>query len=263
MRCTLCKKELPLFEGIYDTRMIMVCEVCAEEEGIPLLRKPSSQQIERSKESLGVRERMERMSGMRRDTTPISDEQAVVQSALSRLKAPVKKEQHPEVLDNYYWQVNISRRRKKMTLSQVAEQTGISSDVLESIERGQIPEDFQSVFLRLESFFGVKLLKVRPAQVLTVEQRRDNEEDILASVREKMDLRERGVEPEVEKVVGRSRGESSKSVDSIMSKPKGEFTLNDAIERKKRFEVRKRHAIEKSKSDSLIGEEIDLDLDEV
>ncbi len=115
MRCIVCKKgcqEVELYNGILEDGMVMVCSVCADEEKIPIIKKPSESQLDKADIRYSVRERMERMSGMR-ETTEISKEQTALQGNLAKLRAPPKKEQHADVLDNYYWTLNIARRRKK------------------------------------------------------------------------------------------------------------------------------------------------------
>ena len=51
MRCAVCKREsdeVKLFEGILKAEMIRICEECADAEGVPLVRKPSEQQLQKA-----------------------------------------------------------------------------------------------------------------------------------------------------------------------------------------------------------------------
>jgi len=61
MRCTICKKtseEIKLYSGIKESEMIMICEDCAESEGVPIIKKPSELQLDKADERYSVRERM-------------------------------------------------------------------------------------------------------------------------------------------------------------------------------------------------------------
>ena len=263
MRCTVCKRdsdEVRLFEGILNAEMVMTCAGCAEKEGIPLIQKPSDEQLEKANERYSVRERMEKLSGMR-DTTEISDEQMVTQGNLAKLKIPPKKQYHDEVLDNYYWTLNIARRRKKLSIGQLAGLIKIEANILQSIEKGKIPEDFKEIFLKLESFLGIKLLKNHEKKINFV-MNQDEEKEIFKSVREKMG------NPELDKT---SSEEKKKAVDQIS---KGEFdfskrdslkdvSLNDLIERKKAREKKKVKKKVQIQTDAMLGDDIDLDVDEL
>jgi len=260
MRCAICKKEgdeVELFEGIHNAEIIMTCAYCSDNEGIPIVKRPSQEQIEQSKKTYSVRERMEIMSGMRK-TTSISDEQSIIQGNLAKLKMPEAKQTHPDIFDNYYWQVNMGRRRKKITLNQMASQTGISSEVIESIEKGKIPQDHKNVFLKLELFLGIKLLKIRP-QKMTLTQMINEEKEILARVKQKMDSKS------VDWEEGHRREKVERIIDDNFDfsdrKHLQEVTLNDLIDMKRRKEKKEKEHLEKSKKDSMIGDEIDLELE--
>ena len=105
-RCKICKKPndiVELFEGIFDNEMIMVCESCADEEKIPILKKPSRSQLDVADKRYSVRERMERMSGMADRRSELSKDQLIVQNNINLLKQVPVKETHEDVVDNYYW----------------------------------------------------------------------------------------------------------------------------------------------------------------
>ena len=43
MKCTICKKtseEVQLFNGIMESDMVMICEDCAEDQKVPIIKKP-------------------------------------------------------------------------------------------------------------------------------------------------------------------------------------------------------------------------------
>lgn len=161
MLCDICKKQFnegELYQGVLEDSVVKVCNFCAESENIPIIKKPTSEQLKNADKSYSVRERMERMAGIR-NVTDISSDQNTVQRNLSRLRIPDKKQINNEVIYDYNWQIKIARRRKKMTPLQLANQTGIDLKTIESIEQGKLPKNFREILPRLENLFGIKLLK--------------------------------------------------------------------------------------------------------
>jgi len=99
MRCTICKKtseEIKLYSGIKESEMIMICEDCAESEGVPIIKKPSELQLDKADERYSVRERMERISGMH-ESTERKNSTFITQGNLAKLRIPPKKEYHEDV----------------------------------------------------------------------------------------------------------------------------------------------------------------------
>ncbi len=92
MKCVICGKsdeETYLQEGIHDGKIVVVCNGCAEFENIPLIKKPSEEQLQRADEKFSVRERMERLSGLRKDV--LTQEQLLANQNLKRMKLPQQK----------------------------------------------------------------------------------------------------------------------------------------------------------------------------
>ena len=266
MRCSICKREdseVDLLEGISPRGMVRICISCSEVEGMPTIKKPTNEQIATLKDSRSVRQRMEDLSGPRK-RTDISQEQTVVQRNLSRLRMPEKKQYHEEVLDDYYWTLNMARRRQKLTLSQLSERVGIDVNVLASIERGKIPKDFGEIFLKLESFFNVRFLKNHNAKVkfsrIVDEEKRilsavqkkiehsdtDEDDNFLKEVQEKREIL-RGIEKEDTNFPKRDKFEN--------------VTLSDLVDMKKEREQKARRRRTKIQTDAMISDEIELGLE--
>lgn len=265
MRCTICKKtsdEIQLFSGILDTDMVMVCEACAESEGIPIIRKPSETQLNQANKRYSVRERMERISGVR-NKTEISEESMITQGNLAKLRAPPKKQKHEAVLDNYYWILGMSRKRKKITLNHLANKMGVTPEIIRKIERGQLPENFEELFVKLEAYLGIKLLRVQTSKVNFVRNNRDAENEILEKVKMKMKdsprgelLREDEKSEQLEKL---EKGE----LDLSKRKTLFNLTLNDLVDIKKRREARIAKRKAKEDEDAMIGDDLDVEIEEL
>lgn len=256
MRCAVCKKtdeEAILYPGISRAEMINVCEDCAEDQKIPIIKKPSVNQLSRADKTYSVRERLDRMSG-RRDQGEISKDQLITQRNLSKLKMPKQKELHPEVEDNYYWTLSMARKRSKMTLSQMAKKADVSAYTIQEIEKGILPKNFKEVLPRLESALGIKLLKIREPEISFTRKNPDREKEILAAVRKKMDNPEEELEEdeEIESVAEKIEKEE---IRLSQRKNIQDVTLNDLIDRKRAREKYK----QKIKQDEMMGDEIDLE----
>ena len=258
-RCTICKKtsdETQLFEGIYNAEMVNICEACAESEGIPLIKKPSELQLDKADENYSVRERMERMSGMHK-TTEISDDQIVTQGHLAKLRIPPKKEHHEDVLDNYYWTLNIARRRAKLSIKQLSEKMQVELQTIQGIEKGKLPQDFETIFIKLEVFLGIKLLKNHKKKISFV-RTHDQEQEILNDVQKKMEnpeSHEMDIEIKKDQLDRMSKGEINFSKREDLSS----ITLDDLVSMKKKREKRKT----KAKEESMVGDDLDLDVEDL
>lgn len=187
MRCAICEKtedETYLFDGVGRQGIIKVCKDCAEEENIPILKKPKVENIENERK-LTVRERMERMSGM---TKKKDREQLIANKNLNRLKIPPKKQTSNKLVDNYDWDLKMYRRRKKISLKQLSEKTQVSEKDLENFEKGQLPENFERIAERIEIGTGLKLLNRSRQEVnfIMPEKKEDKEKEILNNVKQKM-----------------------------------------------------------------------------
>ncbi|MBT3397719.1 hypothetical protein HOA55_02965 [archaeon] len=285
-RCIVCKKtceETELYEGIFESGMVLICKTCAEEEKIPLIKKPSSDQLQKADKRYSVRERMEHLSGMR-DATEIGGEQTNIQKNLARLKMPDKKQQHEDVSNNYYWELNMARRRKKLSIRQLAELIKIDASILYSIESGKIPENFEEIFLKLESFLGLKLLKNHKKKI-SFTRTIDEEKEILSSVRKRMGERlvgegedgEEDLVGEIEntiKVIKKVQKSEESKNDKIIKLRNGEIdmskrenlsdiTLNDLVEIKKQREEQEQEIKVQKQNSTMFGDDLELDIDEV
>ncbi|MFH0711807.1 MAG: helix-turn-helix domain-containing protein [archaeon] len=267
-RCAICKQssdEVKLFEGIFRDEMVNICKECAEKEGTPIIQKPSESQLNKADERFSVRKRMEIMSGMR-DATEISEDQIITQGNLAKLRVPPKKQFNEDVLDNYFWEVNIARRRKKLTVNQLARQTQIPIETIQAIEKGKIPKDFKPIFAKLELFLDIKLLKNHKTKI-NFTRTKDDEQEILKQVQEKMGLpkldkikkKEQILEQKKEKLEKLSRGEIDFSVREDLSN----VTLNDLVEMKKARERQETRRKSKAQEEAMLGDDLNLEMDEI
>ncbi len=191
MHCAICGKsdiETELLRGINRFKVIPVCKKCASEENIPLIRKPSIENLKSAEQSPSVRERMERLSGIPK-AQRISHEQHIAQRNLAKMKMPLPKQSSEMLVENYSWEIQMARRRMKITTSQLAKQIGIPENEMADIEKAQLPKNFEGIMEKLEVALEIKLLKARDTKIIFKRQQNqiDREKDILSSVKKNMD----------------------------------------------------------------------------
>jgi ribosome-binding protein aMBF1 (putative translation factor) len=253
-KCTICKSEnVELFEGVYEGEMVLVCDYCAEEEGIPVLKRPSVAQLDKIEEKESMRERMERLSGMRKHTRSLGPDQTVAQHNLAKLKNPYIKQTHPDVHNNYYWEINMARRRRKITLSQVSRATEIPEEILKDVEHGIIPKNMEEVFLKLEQYFGIKLLK-NHEKIVNFTKTQASQDKIIQEVRNRMKHTDTPQTPE--KVTQRIQ---AGELDFSKKEDIKDVTLNDLIDQKKKREYLEKEKKLREETISMMGEDIELD----
>ena len=281
-RCVICKMtsdEKELSEGIFDSEMIVICPECADKEGIPIIKKPSQDQLKKADRRYTVRERMERISSPG-ETSEISGDQMVVQGNLAKLRMPTPKEQNEAIIENYYWKLNMARRRKKLSLTQLSELIKIPRETLQEVEKGKIPENFEEIFLKLESFLGVKFLKDHKTRINFI-RNIDEEKEILNDVRERMG--EERIEDESEEELDKEVNDLIEEIDEIGAKSREEtigkiregridfskredlsdVTLSDLVEMKKEKEKQKQEVKIQKQNASIVGDDLDIDIDEI
>ena len=261
MRCIVCKipsDEIELFKGIQVDGMVMVCKACAEKEGIPIIKKPSESQLNKADERYTVRERMERMSGMR-DTTEISNDQMVTQGNLARLRMPAPKQQHEDVLDNYYWTLNIERQRKKLSVNQLAEKMQVTPSIIQGVEKGRLPENFEDLFIKLEAYLGIKLLKNHKKQI-SFTRTVDEQNEILEDVRRKMGAPKSTEEYKEEREEFKEKL-SKGDIDFSRRRDLSNVTLNELVEMKKKREKSAIIKKVKAEEEAMLGDDLDIDVD--
>ncbi|MDD2445006.1 MAG: hypothetical protein PHF09_00120 [Candidatus Nanoarchaeia archaeon] len=257
-KCVLCgitERETTLYEGIYDREMIFVCQNCAREERIPVIKKPSIEQLKDANKFYSVRERMEKMSGMRRIRTNIGEDQQIVLRNLTKLRMPEPKQKHEDVEDNYYWEINMARRRRKMTTNQLAKETGISLEIIENLEKGKLPLEFKEILSKLEGYFNIKLLKHHDPKVNFF--MKENENKILEDVKQKIkEDREEVFKKRKRKIL---RKIENSEIDFSKQENLENITLNDLIEIKRRKEKEEQKKKYESQRKELFGEDLELD----
>lgn len=262
--CSFCNApsdEVEILEGIGEEGIITVCMKCSEEYNVPLLKKPSIGRLKEADRHVSVRERMERISGYAdtKKRTELSLDQENAQRSLGRLRAPPKKQSHELLVDNYDWNLKMGRRRKKLTFSQLSEETGVFVEDLQKFERGIIPSNdkLEEIALKLEKSLDVTLLRKHPETVKFMRTSEDEQKEILENVRQKIEnneINERDREDKLDKI---QKGKLDMSKRQNLQN----VTLKDLIDLKRKRDKQEQIQKQKQQDEDLFGSDDDLELD--
>lgn len=133
-----------------------MCKSCAAIEQVPVIRKATQDQINKSNVHYSVRERMERMSN---NKPKIIYDQAITHKNLSKLNFPQQRKDQQGLVENYDWKIKTARRRAKLSIAQLALTSGVSQEDIQKLESGQAVSAMELVVGKIEMTLGVQLLR--------------------------------------------------------------------------------------------------------
>lgn len=288
MHCQICRRpeeEVKLYEGILETKISKICEECAENEGIPLLKKPTKEQLETADQRHSVRERLEKMS-TKKNAKPsdISRDQLTAHKNLNKLRLLPKKQLNEKLYDDYYWRLTLARRRRKMSVPQLAQATGVSKEIIESIEKGILPANFEQPITKLESHLNINMLRTHETRIKFTQPNDYEQRKILQQVGEKIGVKPKYSKPEDEyieeidireKEGSEEQGSQRTKSDKLTKLSQGELdlskrqnlqdiSLSDLQNMKKEKEKKQQEVKLKKQHEEMFGEDIEFeDLEKV
>ncbi len=180
MKCRVCEKNKDyeeLLDGVFEDKIDKICKDCLKKENVPIIKKPKKEE----KENLSISQRIEKLS-----TKQENKRKEILSISLAKLRIPPKKEESLDLVDNYYWIIQNSRRKRKMTQTQLSEKLIIPLQVIVSLEKGQIPNNFYEYIDKLENFFEIKLWKENAKEKYFPEDKNKKQEIILENLKEKV-----------------------------------------------------------------------------
>jgi len=238
-----------LYEGIYENRIVYICEECAEKEGVPLLKRPTPEQLEKIDKVDSVKERLNKISGF--DKKNASQDHLITSENLAKLNIPEKRQEHEDLVENYYWKIQIARRRKKLSLSQLSEKTNIPVELLEAVEKGQLPENFEKIMMVLEEVLGIRIFKRHSEKLifhLPEKKPEQKEKEIIEQTKEKIKEQEKREEEKLKEKKKIIEQIAAGKFDFSKRENLQDITLNDLIELKKQRE-----------REEMLGDDLEID----
>lgn len=168
-KCGTSGEKVRLFDAISDEGIIKICEYCANEEDLPVIKRPTTEQLKTAESNTSVRKMLTRMSSGRaaldeeyqKDKKRLEKQEISLRDLVDRnyKDTPKKSIPRPDLVDNFHWVIMRARRSRKVSYKQLAEAISESEAAVQMAEKGILPEDDNKLINKLETYFGVRLVK--------------------------------------------------------------------------------------------------------
>lgn len=156
-KCGISGNDARLLDAITPKGIVKVCERCAQEEGIPIIKRPTTFQLKESEKKPTFKEKFSSVS----KPEPKKEERNLKEIVDKNYESSVSKDKkpRPDLVDNFHWIIMRARRLKKISRKKLAEEISEAESAIEMAEQGILPEDDYRLVNKLESFLGVKIRK--------------------------------------------------------------------------------------------------------
>lgn len=158
-RCSRTEEEVRLFDGIYVTDSVKICERCSIISNIPIIKRPSADQLKDSEKSYIVRERLMKMNHLDNSEKKVKSPYEQLKEIDSKPELEQPEDLVFKLVDNYHWIIQTERRRKGITTKQLADSLGESESAIKLLEKGIIPSGALNLITAIEQFLKIKLVK--------------------------------------------------------------------------------------------------------
>jgi len=165
--CGVSSERERLFDAIVDEGVVKVCEQCARDESIPIVKKPTTFQLKKSEEKKTFREEAEdyyarkreievKMADLKKQETSLRE---IVDKNYELKISKEEKGPRPDLVENFHWIVMRARRKKHLSHKQLAEGISESEVAIKMAEKGILPEDENRLVKKLENYLGIRIRK--------------------------------------------------------------------------------------------------------
>jgi ribosome-binding protein aMBF1 (putative translation factor) len=159
-RCGASEERVKIYHAISNRGIVKICEDCNRIEQLPIMNKPTEEQIIQSKSprSKSIQERLNAMrEGINRNKF-VGKEVSLRQLIDKKFQA--QKPQTPsDLIPNFHWEIQRAKRIKKITREEFAKGIGESEANVRMIEQGILPSNDYKIINKIESFLGINLRK--------------------------------------------------------------------------------------------------------
>jgi len=162
--CGISGEKVKLYEAISKEGIEKICLDCSYKENIPIIKKPTSSQLQTAEIKQTFYQRTTRQIETRK-----AEEQKIahVEAQNTSLKDLINKNyvskvpkiegSQLELIDNFHWTIMRERRRRHITQKQLAESIGEAETAIRMAERGILPQDNYKLVDKISNFLGIKL----------------------------------------------------------------------------------------------------------
>ena len=156
VRCGIDENRVKLLDGIFDGKMIKVCERCSIIDNVPIIKVPGAFQLKESEKDTKVYERMKVLAGIRdtkREKTFFMGDKLRELEKKPELELPEKTQLN--LIDHFHWEIMKNRRRKGLTQEKLAKSLGESLTAIQMVEKAKLPSNADALIRKLEQFLKI------------------------------------------------------------------------------------------------------------
>jgi ribosome-binding protein aMBF1 (putative translation factor) len=256
-KCERSGEDVRLLDAISGGEIVKMCEKCALIEDMPIIKRPTTQQLKESERPYSVKERLRRMAGLSEEKEEVKRiAEKITDVSLDDLRLKIEKEELAKkksrplnLIDNFHWHVFMARRKKKLTRKELADLLGESETAVKMIENKELPEDSLILINKIEQFFGIKLKKEE-----LKEEEEAEEERVRDAIKEKLDESKELKRREEPAIILKFNSESIKKVTIADLKRIKEELVED-IEKE---EVEEGKWRKEENEDNLLGDDVEI-----
>ncbi|PIN78091.1 hypothetical protein COV15_00320 [Candidatus Woesearchaeota archaeon CG10_big_fil_rev_8_21_14_0_10_34_12] len=184
--CGMSSDLTSLFEAISDEEIVMVCQNCAFKENLPLLRKPTEEQIKESKIPYSRKEVFARISSFKQGQNVINSvapekikEETHEKVTLNLLQERMIRQRESKkgienspvnLIENFHWYIMRARRLAKLTTKELAERLKEDENSIKMLETGKIPRGVEPLIKKIEQYLKIRLTKIPSNQNFNLKQ---------------------------------------------------------------------------------------------
>ncbi len=170
-KCGISDEKTKLFDVISRKGIVKICKDCSLEENIPVIRKPTSFQLNESEKRLTVYERLSSATGIKEDISKdkiskkighLTKQDTTLKDIIDRnlqVKTKEKTKLRKDLVDNFHWIIMRARRARHLTQKQLGEIIGEPELAIKLAEQSTLPDGDSRLINKLENYFGIRLIK--------------------------------------------------------------------------------------------------------
>lgn len=155
-RCGVSGERVRLHDAISNKGIVKVCSDCANIEKIPIIKKPTENQINEAQRHRTVHERLVGVGLGRKLTTK---GETTLRDLVDQKFKNRGIQSHPDLIDNFHWKIQQVKRTKRITREEFAKGIGESDAIIRMIEQGFLPANDYKIINKIEGFLGISLRK--------------------------------------------------------------------------------------------------------
>lgn len=155
-RCGVSGENVRLHDAISNKGIVKVCSDCANIEKIPVIKKPTENQIKEAQRHRTVHERLVGAGLGKKLTT---NRETTLRDLVDQKFKNRGIQSHPDLINNFHWKIQQVKRTKRITRDEFAKGIGESDATVRMIEQGILPANDYKIVNKIESFLGISLRK--------------------------------------------------------------------------------------------------------